>query len=173
MDEMGVNALRTAHYQQDRHVYDLADERGYLVWAEIPLVNSITDTPVPKPVRQVAGRVDFADHARQFVTKSRRRRDHLRMITAFENFQIGPAGKRRLNIDSHFAGLKRSRGHLLDFDLFFAVENCGFHFGTLADGWRSVQSANRRGTQTVTPPGCRDKFAERDRKSRSTPPTEP
>ena len=45
MDEMGVNALRTAHYQQDRHVYDLADERGYLVWAEIPLVNSITDTP--------------------------------------------------------------------------------------------------------------------------------
>jgi beta-galactosidase len=44
MDEMGVNALRTAHYQQDQRVYNLADERGYLVWTEIPLVNSITDS---------------------------------------------------------------------------------------------------------------------------------
>jgi len=41
MDEMGVNALRTAHYQQDPRVYDLADERGYLVWTEIPLVNVV------------------------------------------------------------------------------------------------------------------------------------
>jgi beta-galactosidase len=44
MDEMGVNALRTAHYQQDQKVYDLADARGYLVWTEIPLVNKINDT---------------------------------------------------------------------------------------------------------------------------------
>jgi beta-galactosidase len=44
MDEMGVNALRTAHYQQDQKVYDLADERGYLVWTEVPLVNSVTDS---------------------------------------------------------------------------------------------------------------------------------
>ncbi|MET7395200.1 glycoside hydrolase family 2 TIM barrel-domain containing protein [Dactylosporangium sp. NPDC005572] len=48
MDEMGVNALRTAHYQQDQKVYDLADERGYLVWTEIPLVDSITDSPAFK-----------------------------------------------------------------------------------------------------------------------------
>ena len=44
MDEMGVDALRTAHYQQDQKVYNLADERGYVVWAEIPVVNSITDS---------------------------------------------------------------------------------------------------------------------------------
>ncbi|HCT78202.1 MAG TPA: beta-galactosidase [Micromonosporaceae bacterium] len=44
MDEMGVNALRTAHYQQDQKVFSLADERGYVVWTEIPLVNSITDS---------------------------------------------------------------------------------------------------------------------------------
>ena len=44
MDEMGVNALRTAHYQQAEHVYDLADERGYVVWTEIPLVNEVTDS---------------------------------------------------------------------------------------------------------------------------------
>jgi beta-galactosidase len=41
---MGVNALRTAHYQQDQKVYNLADERGYVVWAEIPLVNAITNS---------------------------------------------------------------------------------------------------------------------------------
>ncbi|SFR24743.1 beta-galactosidase [Lentzea waywayandensis] len=44
MDEMGVNALRTAHYQQAEQIYDLADERGYVVWTEIPLVNEITDS---------------------------------------------------------------------------------------------------------------------------------
>ncbi|WP_222598423.1 glycoside hydrolase family 2 protein [Lentzea tibetensis] len=44
MDEMGVNALRTAHYQQSEDVYDLADERGYVVWTEIPLVNEVTDS---------------------------------------------------------------------------------------------------------------------------------
>lgn len=44
MDEMGVNAYRTAHYQQSEHVYDLADLRGYVVWTEIPLVNEVTDS---------------------------------------------------------------------------------------------------------------------------------
>jgi len=44
MDEMGVNALRTAHYQQAQQVYDLADQRGYVVWVEIPLVGSVTDS---------------------------------------------------------------------------------------------------------------------------------
>ncbi|MFI6099882.1 glycoside hydrolase family 2 protein [Lentzea sp. NPDC051213] len=44
MDEMGVNAYRTAHYQQSELVYDLADQRGYVVWTEIPLVNEITDS---------------------------------------------------------------------------------------------------------------------------------
>ncbi|MGW0517429.1 glycoside hydrolase family 2 TIM barrel-domain containing protein [Crossiella sp. NPDC003009] len=43
MDEMGVNAYRTAHYQQSQHVLDLADRRGYVVWTEIPLVNQVTD----------------------------------------------------------------------------------------------------------------------------------
>ncbi|MBP2478039.1 beta-galactosidase [Crossiella equi] len=44
MDEMGVNAYRTAHYQQSQHVMDLADRRGYVVWTEIPLVNQVTDS---------------------------------------------------------------------------------------------------------------------------------
>ncbi|WHT17266.1 glycoside hydrolase family 2 TIM barrel-domain containing protein [Crossiella sp. CA-258035] len=44
MDEMGVNAYRTAHYQQSQHVLGLADRRGYVVWTEIPLVNQVTDS---------------------------------------------------------------------------------------------------------------------------------
>jgi beta-galactosidase len=44
MDEMGVNALRTAHYQQSQQVYDLADQRGYVIWVEVPLVNQVTDS---------------------------------------------------------------------------------------------------------------------------------
>lgn len=44
MDEMGVNALRTAHYQQDQYVYTLADRKGYVVWAEVPLVDKVTNS---------------------------------------------------------------------------------------------------------------------------------
>lgn len=39
MAEMGVNAVRTAHYQHGPRFYDLADRYGFLVWTEIPLVN--------------------------------------------------------------------------------------------------------------------------------------
>ena len=45
MDEMGVNALRLAHYPQSRTVLDEADRRGYVIWEEIPFVG----TWVPNP----------------------------------------------------------------------------------------------------------------------------
>lgn len=38
MLEMGVNAMRLAHYQQADEMYSLADRHGLLVWAEIPFV---------------------------------------------------------------------------------------------------------------------------------------
>ncbi len=38
MMDMGVNAIRLAHYQQAEDIYDLADEAGMVVWAEIPFV---------------------------------------------------------------------------------------------------------------------------------------
>ncbi len=38
--EMGANALRLAHYQQDQYFYDLCDERGLVVWAEIPYISA-------------------------------------------------------------------------------------------------------------------------------------
>jgi beta-galactosidase len=42
--EMGVNALRLAHYQQSESFLDLCDREGMIVWAEIPLINQIRNT---------------------------------------------------------------------------------------------------------------------------------
>lgn len=38
MKEMGVNAVRLAHYPQSSYFYDLMDKNGFIVWAEIPFV---------------------------------------------------------------------------------------------------------------------------------------
>lgn len=51
--EMGANTIRAAHYQQSALWYDLADEHGMLVWAEIPIVN------------EVAANARYSENARQ------------------------------------------------------------------------------------------------------------
>lgn len=38
MLEMGANTVRMAHYQHDQYFYDLADQYGMIVWAEIPYI---------------------------------------------------------------------------------------------------------------------------------------
>lgn len=45
MYEMGANALRLAHYPQDRYFLDLCDRYGIVTWQEIPFVNEIGDSP--------------------------------------------------------------------------------------------------------------------------------
>ena len=37
--DMGANSIRLAHYQQAGDFYDLCDEMGFLVWAEIPVIS--------------------------------------------------------------------------------------------------------------------------------------
>ena len=37
--EMGATTIRLAHYQHDQYFYDLCDERGMVIWAEIPYIS--------------------------------------------------------------------------------------------------------------------------------------
>lgn len=38
--ELGATTIRLAHYQHDQYFYDLCDEYGMVVWAEIPYISS-------------------------------------------------------------------------------------------------------------------------------------
>jgi len=38
--EVGATTIRLAHYQHDQYFYDLCDERGMVVWAEIPYISA-------------------------------------------------------------------------------------------------------------------------------------
>ncbi len=37
--EMGANTIRLAHYQHDQYFYELCDEAGLIIWAEIPYIS--------------------------------------------------------------------------------------------------------------------------------------
>ena len=37
--EVGANSIRLAHYQHDQYFYDLCDQYGMVVWAEIPYIS--------------------------------------------------------------------------------------------------------------------------------------
>ena len=37
--EVGATTIRLAHYQHDQYFYDLCDEKGFVIWAEIPYIS--------------------------------------------------------------------------------------------------------------------------------------
>ena len=45
MMEMGCTAVRLSHYQHAQEFYDLCDRGGIVAWAEIPIVNQVTNSP--------------------------------------------------------------------------------------------------------------------------------
>lgn len=59
MRDMGVTAVRMAHYQHDRYEYDICDRTGYVVWAEVPLINHVVVAGEPVPSKA------FCDNIRQ------------------------------------------------------------------------------------------------------------
>lgn len=43
IEEIGANAVRLSHYQHPHQIYELCDQKGLVVWAEIPLLR-LTDS---------------------------------------------------------------------------------------------------------------------------------
>ena len=51
--EVGATTIRLAHYQHDRYFYDLCDERGMIVWAEIPYISQHMPTGRDNTITQM------------------------------------------------------------------------------------------------------------------------
>ena len=53
IEEMGATTIRLAHYQHDQYFYDLCDERGMVIWAEIPYISSHMPTGRENTIEQM------------------------------------------------------------------------------------------------------------------------
>lgn len=57
--EIGANTIRLAHYQHAQEFYDLCDEYGMIVWAEIPYIT----------MHMPNGRQNTLDQMRELITQ--------------------------------------------------------------------------------------------------------
>jgi len=51
--EVGATTIRLAHYQHNQYFYDLCDERGMVVWAEIPYISKHMPTARENTITQM------------------------------------------------------------------------------------------------------------------------
>ena len=51
--ELGCTTIRLAHYQHDQYFYDLCDERGLVIWAEIPYISKHMPTGRENTISQM------------------------------------------------------------------------------------------------------------------------
>ena len=51
--ELGATTIRLAHYQHDQYFYDLCDEYGMVVWAEIPYISGHLENGIDNTVSQM------------------------------------------------------------------------------------------------------------------------
>ncbi len=51
--EMGATTIRLAHYQHDQYFYDLCDEKGMVIWAEIPYISQHLPTGRENTISQM------------------------------------------------------------------------------------------------------------------------
>ena len=58
--EVGANTIRLAHYQQAQYLYDLCDEKGLVIWAEIPYISA----------HMPSGRENTVSQMRELITQN-------------------------------------------------------------------------------------------------------
>ncbi len=51
--EVGATTIRLAHYQHDQYFYDLCDEKGLVIWAEIPYISKHMKTGRENTISQM------------------------------------------------------------------------------------------------------------------------
>ena len=51
--DMGATTIRLAHYQHDQYFYDLCDEKGLVIWAEIPYISQHMPTGRDNTISQM------------------------------------------------------------------------------------------------------------------------
>lgn len=51
--ELGATTIRLAHYQHDQYFYDLCDEKGLVIWAEIPYISNHMPTGRENTISQM------------------------------------------------------------------------------------------------------------------------
>ena len=51
--EVGATTIRLAHYQHDQYFYDLCDQRGLVIWAEIPYISKHMPTGRENTISQM------------------------------------------------------------------------------------------------------------------------
>jgi len=81
ISELGATAVRLAHYQHNQHVYDLTDRLGFVVWAEIPNLDSVNTTPGYLATTQ--------DQLRELI---RQNYNHPSIVFWSVGNELGPAG---------------------------------------------------------------------------------
>ena len=80
--EIGATCVRLAHYPHSNYFLSLCDKAGLVVWAEIPLVNQVYDTPA------------FAENAKQQLTELIRQRYNHPSIFFWSLYnELGNSGK--------------------------------------------------------------------------------
>ncbi|MGD0551059.1 MAG: glycoside hydrolase family 2 TIM barrel-domain containing protein [Sedimentisphaerales bacterium] len=80
--EIGATCVRLAHYPHSNYFLSLCDKTGLVVWAEIPLVNQVYNTPA------------FAENAKQQLTELiRQRYDHPSIFFWSLYNELGNSGK--------------------------------------------------------------------------------
>ncbi len=82
IEELGATCVRLAHYPHSDYFYLLCDKKGFVVWAELPQVNQILNTPA------------FAENAKQQLTELIRQRYNHPSICFWSLYnELGNSGK--------------------------------------------------------------------------------